>query len=192
LEVLDVGCGGGLIAEPLARMGAIVTGLDPAEENIAVARDHAAQQSLSIEYIPGTTDELGATNHRFDCITALEVVEHVPDVTEFLKSCSALLKPGGLFLTATLNRTAKSYALAIVGAEYVMRWLPRGTHQWSRFVTPDELREKMQAAGLEPHNVRGMTYSPLSGEWKLSSNCDVNYLASATKTVSVLTEPKSR
>ncbi len=181
LTILDVGCGGGLIAEPLARLGATVTGLDPAEENIAVARSHAAEQGLAIEYIAGTTEDLAGTGRQFDCVCALEVVEHVPDVTDFLKSCAALIKPGGLFLTATLNRTAKSYALAIVAAEYVFRWLPRGTHQWSRFLTPDELRSHMQAAGLDPSSERGMVYSPFSGTWSLSGDCDVNYLAAAVR-----------
>jgi len=183
LTILDVGCGGGLIAEPLARMGATVTGLDPAVENIAVARSHAQEQGLAVEYIAGTTDDLGKTGRQFefDCVVALEVVEHVPDVTMFLASCATLLKPGGLFLTATLNRTAKSYALAIVAAEYVFRWLPQGTHQWNRFVTPAELRDKMHDAGMEPRTERGMVYSPFTGEWTLSSDCDVNYLASAVK-----------
>lgn len=181
LTILDVGCGGGLISEPLARMGATVTGLDPAEENIAVARAHAKEQDICIEYICGTTDDLIREKRKFDCVVALEVVEHVPDVTEFLKSCAELIEDGGLFLTATLNRTAKSYALAIVAAEYVFRWLPRGTHQWNRFVTPPELRDMMNKAGLEPRSERGMTYSAFNGEWTLNNDCDVNYLASAVK-----------
>lgn len=181
LTVLDVGCGGGLISEPLARLGATVTGLDPAEENIAVARAHAAEQGLAIEYIAGTTDDLCRTGRQFDCVSALEVIEHVPDVTAFLRTCTALLKPGGLFLTATLNRTAKSYALAIAAAEYIFGWLPRGTHQWDRFVTPAELRDYMAAAGLEPRDERGMVYGPFSGRWSLSEDCSVNYLASAVR-----------
>jgi 2-polyprenyl-6-hydroxyphenyl methylase / 3-demethylubiquinone-9 3-methyltransferase len=181
LTILDVGCGGGLISEPLARLGAAVTGLDPAEENIAVARAHAAEQGLGIEYIAGTTDDPGLTGRQFDCVSALEVVEHVPDVTQFLRSCAALVKPGGLFLTSTINRTAKSYALAIVAAEYVLRWLPRGTHQWSRVVTPAELRGHMMAAGLDPLGERGMVYNPFSGAWSLSGDCDVNYLAAAVR-----------
>lgn len=181
LTVLDVGCGGGLISEPLARMGAMVTGLDPAAENIAVARAHAQGQGLALEYVAGATDDLAHTGRQFDCVTALEVVEHVPDVTAFFASCAALLKPGGLFLTSTINRTTKSYALAIVAAEYIFGWLPRGTHQWNRFVTPAELRDHLSAAGLEPHAERGMTYSPLKGEWSLSDDSEVNYLASATK-----------
>ena len=181
LTILDVGCGGGLISEPLARLGASVTGVDPAEENIAVARAHAAEQGLAIEYIAGTTDDLAPAGRQFDCVTALEVVEHVPDVTAFLRSCAALIKPGGLFLTSTLSRTAKSYALAIVAAEYVFGWLPRGTHQWSRFLTPGELRDHMRAGGLEPLCERGMVYSPFSGAWALSDDCDVNYLAAAVR-----------
>lgn len=181
MTVLDVGCGGGLISEPLARMGAVVTGLDPAAENIAVARTHAEGQGLVIEYIAGTTEDLGRAGRQFDCVAALEVVEHVPDVTAFLASCAALLKPGGLFLTSTINRTTKSYALAIVAAEYIFGWLPRGTHQWGRFVTPAELSDKLRAAGLDPLAERGMVYSAFGGAWSLSDDLDVNYLASAVK-----------
>jgi 2-polyprenyl-6-hydroxyphenyl methylase / 3-demethylubiquinone-9 3-methyltransferase len=181
LTILDVGCGGGLIAEPLARLGASVTGVDPAPQNIAVARAHAEAQGLTIEYLEGTTDDLVLRGRMFDCVNALEVVEHVPDVTGFLRSCAKLLTPGGLFLTGTLNRTLKSYALAIVAAEYVFGWLPRGTHQWNRFVTPDELRDAIFAVGLEPQGERGMVYNPFTGVWSLSADCDVNYLASAMK-----------
>jgi 2-polyprenyl-6-hydroxyphenyl methylase / 3-demethylubiquinone-9 3-methyltransferase len=181
LTILDVGCGGGLIAEPLARLGASVTGVDPAPENIAVASAHAEAQGLTIEYIVGTTEDLATQGRAFDCVSALEVVEHVPDVAAFLRGCAGLIAPGGLFLTSTLNRTLKAYALAIVAAEYVFGWLPRGTHQWSRFVTPAELRDTIRAVGLEPQGERGMVYNPLSGVWNLSSDCDVNYLASAVK-----------
>jgi 2-polyprenyl-6-hydroxyphenyl methylase/3-demethylubiquinone-9 3-methyltransferase len=181
LQILDVGCGGGLISEPLARLGAAVTGLDPAPETIEAARSHAQAQGLAIDYIAATTDDLAAQHRQFDCVVAMEVVEHVPDVATFLRSCAALLKPGGLLILSTLNRTAKSYALGIVAAEYLLGWLPKGTHQWRRFITPEELREKLADAGLKPHAERGMSYDPLKGEWRLGSDCDVNYLMSAVK-----------
>lgn len=181
LNILDVGCGGGLVSEPLARLGASVTGLDPAEENIAVARAHAGEQGLAIDYIAGTTEDLASRGPVFDHVIALEVVEHVPDVTAFLRSCAALLKPGGLLLLSTLNRTAKSYALGIVAAERILGWLPRGTHQWDRFVTPEELADYLHNIELEPLGKSGMVFSPLAGEWKLSNDCDVNYLMTARK-----------
>ncbi|WP_088348454.1 MULTISPECIES: bifunctional 2-polyprenyl-6-hydroxyphenol methylase/3-demethylubiquinol 3-O-methyltransferase UbiG [Rhodomicrobium] len=183
LRVLDVGCGGGLVAEPLARLGAAVTGIDPAAENIAVARAHAEAQGLAIDYRAATTQDLAAGGERFDCVVAMEVVEHVPDVPEFLRSCAALMRPGGLLLVSTLNRTAKSYALGIVAAEYLLGWLPRGTHQWQRFVTPEELRGMFRDAGLEPIRERGMSYDPLRARWDLTDDCDVNYLSSAGRPV---------
>ena len=139
LSILDVGCGGGLVCEPLARLGATVTGLDPAPENIEAARRHAAGQGLAIDYRAGRIEDLVAEGRSFDAVACLEVVEHVPDVGAFLKTCAALVRPGGLMLLSTINRTTKAYLLAIVGAEYVLRWLPVGTHQWERFVTPEEL-----------------------------------------------------
>lgn len=181
LSFLDVGCGGGLIAEPLARLGASVTGIDPGEENITVAREHAEAQGLEIEYIVGTSDDLVAAGRTFDCVNALEVLEHVPDMTVFLKGCTPLVASGGLFLTSTISRTFKSFALAIVAAEYILGWVPRGTHDWNRFATPAELRGMLRDSGLEPLAERGMVYNPLKGVWALSDDCDVNYLASAVK-----------
>lgn len=179
LSVLDVGCGGGLVCEPLARLGARVTGLDPATENIEAARRHAAGAGLAIDYRAGRVEELAGET--FDAVICLEVVEHVPDVAAFLRACATLVRPGGLMLLSTINRTMKSYFLAIIGAEYVLRWLPVGTHQWERFVTPAELAGHLRAAGLEPPVVKGLVYSPFADAWSLSDDSDVNYLAAAAK-----------
>lgn len=181
LAVLDVGCGGGLMSEPLARLGARVTGIDPGARNIAIARDHAEPQGLAIDYRVATVEDLVAAGAEYDAVLALEVVEHVPDVGAFVKACAALVRPGGLLILSTINRTLKSYALAIVAAEYVLGWLPRGTHQWERFVTPDELAGHIAAAGLAAPRVMGMAFSPLRDEWSLAPETDVNYLAAATK-----------
>jgi 2-polyprenyl-6-hydroxyphenyl methylase / 3-demethylubiquinone-9 3-methyltransferase len=181
LRVLDVGCGGGLICEPLARLGARVTGLDPAVENIEAARRHAGGQSLTIDYRAGRVEELEAEGQSFDVVVCLEVVEHVPDPGAFLKASATLVRPGGLMLLSTLNRTLKAYLLAIIGGEYVLRWLPVGTHQWDRFITPDELARHLRAAGLETPAVKGLVYNPLADVWSLGADTDVNYLASAAK-----------
>jgi 2-polyprenyl-6-hydroxyphenyl methylase/3-demethylubiquinone-9 3-methyltransferase len=181
LRVLDVGCGGGLICEPLARLGARVTGLDPAVENIEAARRHAAGQALDIDYRAGRVEELELEGRTFDAVVCLEVVEHVPDAGAFLKASAALLRPGGLMLLSTLNRTLKAYLLAIIGGEYVLRWLPVGTHQWDRFVTPDELARHLRAAGLGAPALKGLVYNPLTDAWSLGADTDVNYLASAAK-----------
>jgi 2-polyprenyl-6-hydroxyphenyl methylase/3-demethylubiquinone-9 3-methyltransferase len=181
LSVLDLGCGGGLIAEPLARLGASVTGLDPAPETIETARRHAEQHRLRIDYIAGTSWDLAAQGRRFDCVIALEVIEHVPDVDAFLQSCADLTEPGGLVVLSTLNRTAKSFALGILAAEYLLGWLPRGTHQWARFITPQELRQSLKSAGLAPVADRGMSYDPIAGTWRLGADFDVNYLMAAAK-----------
>lgn len=181
LRVLDLGCGGGLISEPLARLGAEVTGLDPAAENIEVARAHAARQLISIEYVQGTSGDLVGQGRRFDCVVALEVLEHVPDVPSFLADCAALTEPGGLIVLSTLNRTAKSFALGIVAAEYVLGWLPQGTHQWQRFIAPEELRDHLRTAGLEPAGEAGMSYDVISGAWRLGEDLSVNYLSAARK-----------
>jgi 2-polyprenyl-6-hydroxyphenyl methylase / 3-demethylubiquinone-9 3-methyltransferase len=181
LRLLDVGCGGGLISEPLARLAAAVTGLDPALENIEVARQHAAAQGLAIDYRAGHVEDLAAEGLLFDAVICLEVVEHVPDVGAFLATCARLIRPGGLMLLSTINRTLKAYALAIVGAEYILRWLPVGTHRWDRFVTPQELRRHLEAAGLRAPALKGLLYNPLKDAWSLGSDTDVNYLASAGK-----------
>lgn len=181
LTVLDIGCGGGLISEPLARLGARVTGIDPAVRNIAIARGHAEPQSLAIDYRAATVEDLVAEGRTFDAVVCLEVVEHVPDVGAFVKECASLLRPGGLMILSTINRTLKSYALAIVAAEYILGWLPRGTHQWDRFVKPDELEGHLAAAGCTPVNVMGFVYDPLRDRWSLDPDTGVNYLASAPK-----------
>ncbi|MFM1814570.1 MAG: ubiquinone biosynthesis O-methyltransferase [Pseudomonadota bacterium] len=181
LGLVDIGCGGGLVAEPLTRLGASVTGIDPSQANIEAARIHAEGQGLGIEYRVATVEELAAEGRRFDCVLCLEVVEHVPDVGAFLKVTAELVQPGGLMVLSTLNRTLKSFALAIVGAEYVLRWLPVGTHQWQRFVTPDELAGYVSAAGLEAGSREGLVYNPLADRWSRSSDTDVNYIMAAAK-----------
>jgi 2-polyprenyl-6-hydroxyphenyl methylase / 3-demethylubiquinone-9 3-methyltransferase len=179
LAVLDIGCGGGLVAEPLTRLGATVTGIDPAPETIAAAKVHAEGAGLDITYRATTAEDLAREGVAFDAVLLLEVVEHVPDVKLFLKSVASLVAPGGVMILSTLNRTIKAYALAIVGAEVILRWLPAGTHDWNRFVTPEELRAALGAAGLTVSDMTGMVYHPLADEWRLSPDMDVNYFATA-------------
>ena len=181
LSLLDIGCGGGLLCEPLARLGAEVTGVDPAQKNIGVARLHAAQSGLSIQYEQQTVEDLVAQGRQFDIVTAMEVVEHVADVDFFVKSCCQAVKPGGLLFLATLNRTLKAFALAIVGAEYVLGWLPRGTHQWDKFVTPDELESALAQDNFAPFDETGVVYHPLRDRWQLSNDMDVNYMLVARR-----------
>jgi 2-polyprenyl-6-hydroxyphenyl methylase/3-demethylubiquinone-9 3-methyltransferase len=176
LSILDIGCGGGLVAEPLARLGAQVTGIDP-----AAAKAHAEGARLKIDFRAETAEDLAASGRAFDAVLLLEVVEHVPDVPAFLKAVAPLVKQGGVMILSTLNRTLKAYALAIVGAELILRWLPAGTHNWNRFVTPDELRSALKGAGLSQTDLTGMVYDPLADEWRLSRDTDVNYFASATR-----------
>jgi 2-polyprenyl-6-hydroxyphenyl methylase / 3-demethylubiquinone-9 3-methyltransferase len=181
LTVLDIGCGGGLVCEPLSRLGARVTGIDPGLDNVEAARRHAAGQGLAIDYRVARVEDLAAQSLAFDAVVCLEVVEHVPDPAAFLKVCAGLVRPGGLMLLSTINRTLKAYLLAIVGAEYVLRWLPVGTHQWERFVTPDELNRHLRAAGLGPAELQGLVYRPLDDSWTLSADTDVNYFAAAVR-----------
>jgi 2-polyprenyl-6-hydroxyphenyl methylase/3-demethylubiquinone-9 3-methyltransferase len=182
LRILDIGCGGGLLCEPLARLGAGVVGADPSPDNIEAARLHAGRGGLSIDYRVTTAEALAAAGERFDVVLAMEVVEHVADVGLFVRSCAGMITPGGLMIAATLNRTLKSFALAIVGAEYVLRWLPRGTHRWDKFVAPNELEAAMTKAGLRVRAETGVIYNPLTEEWRLSSDMDVNYMLAAEKT----------
>jgi 2-polyprenyl-6-hydroxyphenyl methylase / 3-demethylubiquinone-9 3-methyltransferase len=178
LRVLDIGCGAGLLCEPLARLGANVVGIDPSAENIAVAKMHADRSHLTIDYRCTTIEQMDRIE-RFDVVLAMEVVEHVADLASFIERCAAQTKRSGLMTVATLNRTWKSFALAIVGAEYVLRWLPRGTHEWGKFVTPDELANHIRRNGLEITEQTGVVYSPLTDKWSLSSDMDVNYMVVA-------------
>ncbi|MCK1759389.1 bifunctional 2-polyprenyl-6-hydroxyphenol methylase/3-demethylubiquinol 3-O-methyltransferase UbiG [Bradyrhizobium sp. 137] len=178
LRVLDIGCGAGLLCEPLSRLGAQVIGVDPSASNIAAAKLHADKSHLAIDYRCTTVEEIDP-RERFDIVLAMEVVEHVTDVGLFLKRCASMLKPNGLMVVSTLNRNWKSFALAIVGAEYVLRWLPRGTHEWSKFVTPDELAKYLLDNRLVITEQTGVVYSPFADKWTLSSDMDVNYMVVA-------------
>jgi 2-polyprenyl-6-hydroxyphenyl methylase / 3-demethylubiquinone-9 3-methyltransferase len=181
LRMLDIGCGGGILSEPLARLGASVVGADPSESNIAVARRHAEQSGLSIDYRNVTAEALEAAGESFDVVLAMEVVEHVADLGLFVEIAAGMVKPGGLLFVATLNRTVKSFALAIVGAEYILRWLPRGTHQWDKFVTPNELEIAIEQAGMQIEAETGVIYNLLGDRWQLSADTDVNYMVVAEK-----------
>jgi 2-polyprenyl-6-hydroxyphenyl methylase / 3-demethylubiquinone-9 3-methyltransferase len=181
LTLLDIGCGGGLVCEPMARMGAAVTGVDPATANIAAAMRHAEGQGLTIGYRAIEAEQLVAQGVTFDVVLCLEVVEHVPDPAAFLETCAALVRPGGVLVLSTINRTLKSYALAIVGAEYILRWLPVGTHRWDRFITPAELEAHVHNAGLRVWETSGLFYNPLRDTWSLGTDTDVNYLMSTAK-----------
>jgi 2-polyprenyl-6-hydroxyphenyl methylase/3-demethylubiquinone-9 3-methyltransferase len=181
LRILDIGCGGGILSEPLARLGASVLGADPSTTNIEVAKLHAAQSGLAIDYRATTAEALSEAGERFDVVLAMEVVEHVADVDLFVRKCADMVKPGGLMVAATLNRTIKSFALAIVGAEYVLRWLPIGTHQWDKFITPAELETTLEEAGLRVIGESGVVYVPFADRWRLSDDSDVNYMMVADK-----------
>ncbi|QLQ20504.1 MAG: bifunctional 2-polyprenyl-6-hydroxyphenol methylase/3-demethylubiquinol 3-O-methyltransferase UbiG [Exiguobacterium profundum] len=182
LRLLDIGCGGGLLSEPMARLGASVVGADAAARNIPVARIHAEQSGLAIDYRHTAAEDLVAQGERFDVVLNMEVVEHVSDPLTFLTACHDLLNPGGLMICSTLNRNSKSFAMAIVGAEWVMRWLPKGTHDWSKFITPDELYDLLRRAGLEPVDRKGMVFNPLGWSWSLSArDLSVNYVTTSRR-----------
>jgi 2-polyprenyl-6-hydroxyphenyl methylase/3-demethylubiquinone-9 3-methyltransferase len=181
LAILDIGCGAGLLSEPLARLGAEVTGIDPAPGNIEIARRHAEETGASTTYRATSLEAIAAEDKRFDAVLAMEVVEHVREVRGFVKTACGLVKPGGLFAASTLNRTLRSFALAIIGAEYVLGWVPKGTHRWEQFVTPDELRAAVGAAGCREIARSGVIFDPLRRNWRLSRDTSVNYMAAARK-----------
>ncbi len=182
LRVLDIGCGGGLLSEPIARLGATLVGADAAEKNLPVARLHAEQSGLQIDYRHTTAEAMAEAGEQFDVVLNMEVVEHVADPLSYLTATQQLLRPGGLQICSTINRNAKSYAMAIVGAEVIMRWLPRGTHEWSKFITPDELFDLLTQAGLKPVDRKGFVFNPISWNWSLSDrDLSVNYTTASIK-----------
>jgi len=181
LRILDIGCGAGILSEPLARLGAEVVGADPAVPNIEAARLHAAGAGLAVDYRATTAEALADAGERFDLLLAMEVVEHVADTALFVERCAEMVKPGGLMIGATLNRTLKSFALAIVGAEYVLGWLPRGTHRWDKFVTPDEFEAALERRRLRVIEATGVVYDLFADRWQLASDMDVNYMLAAEK-----------
>lgn len=182
LRILDAGCGAGLLAEPLARLGARVTGIDAAEATIKAAKAHAQEQGLAIDYRCATVEDVAAMAiEGYDAVLAMEVVEHVADLSAFLDTCGLMVRRGGAAVVATINRTPKSFLLAKVGAEYVLGWLPRGTHAWRKFVRPSEVANGLRPAGLVPREVTGVVYDPLSGGWRLADDLNVNYMLFATK-----------
>ncbi|MFD1254632.1 Ubiquinone biosynthesis O-methyltransferase [Devosia equisanguinis] len=181
LSILDVGCGGGLLCEPLTRLGAKVTGIDAAERNIRIAQIHAEQSRLDIDYRATTSEALVAAGEKYDVVLNMEVVEHVDNVPLYMKSCADLVAPGGLMFTATLNRTARSWALAVIGAEYILRWLPRGTHDWKKFLTPEEITAQLRRNGLSVIDEIGVTFNPIADSWGLSPDMAINYMILAER-----------
>jgi 2-polyprenyl-6-hydroxyphenyl methylase/3-demethylubiquinone-9 3-methyltransferase len=181
LAILDIGCGAGLLSEPLARLGAAVTGLDPAPGNIAAAERHAAETGARVAYRAATLEQAAEEGATFDVVLAMEVVEHVRDMPRFVRTACGLVRPGGLFVASTLNRTLRSFALAIVGAEYILRWLPPGAHRWEQFVTPDELVDAFRPAGLREFARTGVVYDPLRRAWRLGRDTGVNYMIAASR-----------
>jgi len=181
LSIIDVGCGGGLVSEPLTRLGASLTGLDGGADNIEVARQHAKVESLSINYVADTLENHVQNCVPYDVCVALEVIEHVEDVGEFVKACAQSVKPGGLVIFSTLNRTVKSLALGVGMAEYVLRWVPRGTHTWSHFLKPSEITMIAQGFELSPVKLKGLSFNPFSGSWRINDDCSINYFLTFTK-----------
>ena len=180
LNILDIGCGGGLISEPMARLGAKVTGIDASEKNIKIAKLHANKSKLNIRYLTSSPEQLNEFE-RFDIILNLEIIEHVEDVSLYIDSCYKLLKKNGIMFTATLNRTFTSYIKAIIGAEYILRWLPIGTHDWNKFIKPQELEELLLSKNFKTINIKGLEYNPITKKWKKSNNLKVNYIFCSTK-----------
>ena len=183
LALLDIGCGGGLLSEPMARLGFTVTGADASDKNVHIAQIHAEQSGLPVQYLCTTAEALANEGLTFDVVLNMEVVEHVADLRHYLESCARLVRPGGLMFVATLNKTLKAFALAKIGAEYILGWLPRGTHDWSRFVEPESLNRMLNAAGLAAVTTQGISFDPLSWDWRLSADTDVNYIVVVEKPV---------
>ncbi len=181
LTILDIGCGGGLLCEPLARLGASVTGIDPGNGNIEIAKAHAINSSLDISYQTTTAEDLLLSGAQFDIVLAMEVIEHVVNIPTFIEAIAGLVKPQGLFIGSTINRTLRSFALAIIGAEYILRWLPKGTHSWDKFVTPQEFIETLETHGFDLCETTGMSYLPFVDKWRQSKDTSVNYFLSARK-----------
>ena len=182
LRLLDIGCGGGLLCEPMARLGAEVTGVDALERNVKTAKTHAEQVGVEVDYRHGTIEQMvEAGEAAFDVVLNMEVIEHVANPADFTADCAAMVKPGGIMLCSTINRTFKAFAFAIVGAEYVLRWLPRGTHQYDKLVKPDELRRYLERAGLRVERQLGMSLNPLNETWRVSDDMSINYVTVATK-----------
>lgn len=181
LKILDIGCGGGLLSVPLTRLGATVTGIDASDKNIKVAQIHAEKEGLNIEYINTSAEDLAATGRQFDVVLNMEVIEHVADVSSFMNASARLVKQNGLMLVATLNRTAKSYLFAIVGAEYVMRWLPKGTHEWQKFLKPHEIYSLFEQNNIQHIESKGVKYNAMRDEFSLDDNLDVNYMMLGVK-----------
>ena len=183
LRILDIGCGGGILCEPLARLGATVVGADPSPTNIRVAKQHASDIGVIVDYRCATAESLADAGERFDIVLAMEVVEHVADLALFVRRCVEMVKPSGLMFVATINRTLKSFAFAIVGAEYILGWLPRGTHRWDKFVTPNELEALLEKNHLRVRDERGVIYNLLADRWQLSTDTDVNYMVVAERAI---------
>lgn len=181
LRILDIGCGGGLLSEPMARLGAEIVGADPSRVNIETARIHAESQGLDIDYRCTTSEELAEAGETFDVVLNMEVIEHVADPALFIESCATMVRPGGLMIAATLNRTVKAFALAIVGAEYILRWLKPGTHTWEKFVTPEEFNEFLKPTKLRRTDLTGVAYNPLADSWRRTSDVDVNYMITTAR-----------
>lgn len=181
ISILDIGCGGGILSESMARLGAKVTGIDASEKNIKVASLHAQKSGLDIDYKCTSAEELAASGAQFDVVLNMEVIEHVADVASFMKACAALVKPGGVMFVATMNRTVKSFALAIVGAEYILRWLPRGTHNWEKLLKPSEINTHLEKNGMNLKEITGISFNPLKNEWHVSRDISVNYIMVAGK-----------
>lgn len=183
LNILDIGCGGGLLSVPLTRLGANVTGIDASEKNIKIAKVHAEKEDLQIEYLNTSAEDLAKSGRQFDIVLNMEVIEHVADVNSFMQASAQLVKPNGLMLVATINRTAKSYAFAIIGAEYVLRWLPRGTHDWKKFLKPHEIKDQFKKNNIKLIESSGVKYNPIKDNFSLDRNLDINFMMLGKKTI---------